>query len=326
MFYIGSSFTYPGEAEAGFFSFISEIFSRKQGIANESASVNSQNMPLLRSTLGPDSGAARGGGDITLVGGSALLPETGPEGSLADIEETDSEKDKISLYVVREGDTVSTIARMFDVSVNTVIWANDLKSNGAIKPGDTLLILPVSGVKHNVKNGDTLSSIAKRYKADLKEIVRFNNLSENSELAVGITILVPDGEISAPPIQRSARTYTVPNYDGYYLMPVDGAVKTQRLHGYNGIDLASLYGSPVYAAAPGIVIVSKVTGWNGGYGKYIVIEHPNGTQTLYAHLSENLVTQGEIATRGEMIGRLGTSGKSTGPHLHFEVRGARNPF
>ena len=109
------------------------------------------------------------------------------------------------------------------------------------------------------------------------------------------------------------------------MRPVDGP-RTQGLHGYNGVDLASPSGTLIRAAASGDVIVSKSSGWNGGYGLYAVIRHNNGTQTLYAHNSLNLVTVGEHVVRGQIIGRVGSTGKSTGPHLHFEVRGARNPF
>ena len=104
------------------------------------------------------------------------------------------------------------------------------------------------------------------------------------------------------------------------------AVKTQGLHGYNGIDLAAPTGTPVLASASGDVIVSRGYGWNGGYGNYIVIKHPNGTQTLYAHLNEVIVSSSWHVVQGQIIGYVGATGKSTGPHLHFEVRGAKNPF
>ena len=110
------------------------------------------------------------------------------------------------------------------------------------------------------------------------------------------------------------------------MRPIIGGRRTQGLHGYNGVDLGVSYGSPIYAAAPGTVIISRNGGWNGGYGKYIVVSHPNGTQTLYAHNSDNVVFAGANVIRGQVIGFVGSTGKSTGPHLHFEVRGARNPF
>jgi murein DD-endopeptidase MepM/ murein hydrolase activator NlpD len=98
------------------------------------------------------------------------------------------------------------------------------------------------------------------------------------------------------------------------------------LHGHNGIDLAAPVGTPVLASAGGKVIVSRMGGYNGGYGIYVVISHSNGTQTLYAHLNANWVSVGEEVVQGQVIGTVGRTGRVTGPHLHFEVRGAKNPF
>lgn len=313
----------PFPAHAGIFSFVAELFSSEPEKA-VAAVVTSQNAPVLAAALNPDPNPAKGGGDITIVGGSALLPEAGPEGTLADIEENHS--GTISLYVVREGDTLAAIAKMFGVTVNTIAWANDLRS-GLIRPGDVLVILPISGVRHTVVKGDTLASIAKKYKADLGEILQYNNLGEGTVLAAGEVIIVPDGELAPPTLARvSVRGAGGPSYEGYYLRPLIGGRKTQGLHGYNGVDIASYYGAPILASADGEVIIARDTGWNGGYGKYIVIAHKNGTQTLYAHNSQNIVWQGMHVVRGQIIGYVGSSGRSTGPHLHFEVRGAKNPF
>jgi murein DD-endopeptidase MepM/ murein hydrolase activator NlpD len=103
-------------------------------------------------------------------------------------------------------------------------------------------------------------------------------------------------------------------------------VKTQGIHGHNAVDLASSYGTNIMAAADGTVIVAKIGGWNGGYGNYVVINHPNGTQTLYAHMSSISVSVGQGVTQGESIGRMGETGDATGVHVHFEIRGAPNPF
>src|SRR5690606_1590516 len=103
-------------------------------------------------------------------------------------------------------------------------------------------------------------------------------------------------------------------------------VVTQGLHGYNGIDLGAPVGTGVYASAGGSVILAKSSGWNGGYGNYIIISHDNGTQTLYSHLSSVNVSLGQRVSQGDLIGAVGSTGKSTGPHLHFEVRGASNPL
>jgi len=318
----------PWGAHAGVLSFIGNLFAKEAEAEVTFSPVNSQTIGLLAPALNPDPNPAKGGGDITVVGGVALLSETGPAGTLADIEENQS--GVISIYVVREGDTLSAIAKMFGVTVSTIAWANDI-SRSVIRPGQTLIILPISGVRHTVVKGDTIQSIAKKYKADLTEITQYNHFGENTKLAIGDIVLVPDGEIAPPPSNVASRPAILrgaggPSYDGYYLRPLIGGRKTQGLHGYNGVDIASYLGAPILASAAGTVIIARTSGWNGGYGNYIVIAHPNGTQTLYSHLSSLAVTAGESVTRGEIIGYMGSTGRSTGTHLHFEVRGAKNPF
>ena len=110
------------------------------------------------------------------------------------------------------------------------------------------------------------------------------------------------------------------------MRPIAGGHRSQGIHGHNGVDLAASVGTPIYASAAGTVIISKTGGYNGGYGNYIVIRHDNGTQTLYAHNTENYVGVGETVSQGQTIGTVGSTGRSTGAHVHFEVRGAKNPF
>ena len=322
----------PSVAFAGIFSFwaeLTEVFSPKS-VSAETSSVNSQNVAILQATRGVEFDGAKGGGDITIVG-TALLPESGPVGTMADIAEG-NHSESISVYVVRKGDTVSSIAKMFEVTSQTVLWANDL-SGSVIREGQVLVILPISGVRHTVVKGDTVSSIAKKYKADAGEVARYNSIATTSTLKPGDIIIVPDGEVASPVTKYVAsgtsnplRGGGGPAYDGYYLRPILNGRKTQALHGYNGVDLATYLGAPVFASAEGDVIVSAKSGWNGGDGKYVVIAHPNGTQTLYSHLSEVDVSVGDHVVRGAQIGQVGSTGKSTGPHLHFEIRGAKNPF
>ena len=261
-----------------------------------------------------------------MVDGGALVAQDSPAGGLAENLKDKPSSDQISIYVVRKGDTLSSIAQMFNVTVNTIRWANDLKGN-IISEGQTLTILPIPGVRHTVKKGDTVRSIAKTYKASVSDILAYNNIGETTKLNVGDVVIVPDGEMTsienATPVRFVESTQQV--VAGYYLRPVPGR-KTQGLHGQNGVDLASPIGTPILAAAPGTVIISKTSGWNGGYGIYLVIQHNNGTQTLYSHNSNNVVYVGQQVERGQVIGYVGVTGKTTGPHVHFEVRGARNPF
>lgn len=270
-----------------------------------------------------------GGGDVTIVGQSALLAETGPLGTIADIGDK-NQQGQISIYVVREGDNLSKIAKMFNVSVNTILWVNNIGRDDPLKVGQTLIILPVSGIRYEVKEGDTIESIAKKWKGDVSEIINFNNLSPNQSLTVGMTIIIPDGEAPLPassytPSQTPYRGGSGPNYAGYYIRPVSGR-KTQGLHGYNGVDLAASCGTPIVAAATGDVIMARSGGWNGGYGNFIIIDHSNATQTLYAHMGSNIVGVGWHVVQGQVIGYAGDTGRTTGCHLHFEVRGAQNPF
>lgn len=298
------------------------------------AKLNSQTVPLLSPATNIDPKPSVGGGDIALVAGSALLSEDGPSGTAADVENALPEATAISVYIVHKGDTLASIAKMFDVTVNTIMWANDLK-NGTIREGQELVILPVTGVRYTVKKGDTLASIAKKYKADEGEIARYNDI--DGALAAGTTIIIPDGEITAPAPVRSTVASTGKTaplrgaggtaLSGYFSWPVNGGVVTQGLHGYNGVDIGAPTGTGILASAAGTVIIARGGGgWNGGYGNYIVIQHDNGTQTLYAHANQVYVSSGQRVAQGATIGTVGRTGKATGPHLHFEIRGATNPF
>ncbi len=291
-----------------------------------------QDMPLLSA----DSNSllsSIGGSELTVLDGSVLAPSKGPKSSeiAKDIQKGSS--DAIKVYVVQKGDTLSEIAEKFGVSVNTIRWANDLGRNGLIKVGQELVILPIDGVKYKVKHGGTLRDIVKKIGGDVEEAAVFNGIDPDEELAAGTEVIVPGAEIKEKKLKASRVKSFVRNYGtgktvykGYFMRPVKGGVKTQGLHGKNAVDIAAGYGTAIYAAASGRVIISKYGAWNGGYGNYIVIAHPNGTQTLYAHLAKNLVKRGDYVSQGQIIGTMGSTGKSTGVHLHFEVRGAKNPF
>ena len=294
---------------------------------------NMQTVPLLRAAIHTDPNPAKGGGDIIVEDG-ALVPAGDIDGKDETVN-TKTVNGEISVYTVREGDTLSQIATMFDVSAKTILWANSITSPSAIRPGDSLVILPITGVRHVVKKGDTLKSIAQKYNGDVEDIVAYNQLAAAEDISVGDTVVIPDGTMSAPtPAKKTASPKKTSGGSAVasgggsagYTHPLPGSVRSQGIHGYNGVDLAAPAGTPVLAAAAGEVIVAKASGWNGGYGTYVVIKHPNGTQTLYAHHSQNAAAVGDKVTAGEVIGYVGNTGRSTGNHLHFEVRGARNPF
>ena len=324
----------PLSVEASIFSAAKEVFVAPSASASSSF-FNSQTMRLLEPAVNLDPNPAKGGGDITVVDGSALLPETGPSGTIADIIDKPSNS-QISVYTVHKGDTLSEIAKMFDVSVNTIVWANDIGKSG-VHEGQVLVILPITGVRYTVKSGDTVVSIAKKFSADTDEIRNYNGILEGEKLTVGEVVIIPDGEVArvvvTPAKKKSKATAKNPyrggsgaNLNTFFIWPVDGGIVTQGIHGYNGIDIGAPRGTSIYAAAPGVVIIARANGWNGGYGSYVVIAHDNGTQTLYGHMSKVTAQVGDRVTQGETIGYVGNTGKSTGMHLHFEVRGAKNPF
>ncbi|HEX8994004.1 MAG TPA: LysM peptidoglycan-binding domain-containing protein, partial [Candidatus Paceibacterota bacterium] len=249
---------------------------------------NAQTMSLLSPAINIDPNPAQGGGDIAVVGGVALAAELGPSGTAADIEEWPTAS-AVSVYTVRPGDTLSEIAAMFNVSVNTIVWANDIKGK-TIHAGEELVILPVIGLRHTVAKGDTFASLAKKFNAQADDIAQYNGLDVQSSLTVGSTIIIPNGEMPASGETSTAPTHPTktkhgritkapnepyrggsgPDYEGYYVWPVDGGLITQGLHGWNAVDIGAPTGTEILAAADGIVIVAKSGGWNGGYGSYIV--------------------------------------------------------
>ncbi|MCX6790203.1 MAG: M23 family metallopeptidase [Candidatus Kaiserbacteria bacterium] len=305
-------------------------FSTNANAAGSSFAQNSSSS-LLKAATNIDPNPDKGLDDSIQTSDNAMIAYAGILGSTADIDATPP--DRISVYVVRPGDTLSEIAKMFDVSVNTIIWANNLSSAKDFHVGDTLIILPISGVKRVVAKGDTLKSVAKKYGADANEIAQFNGLDPADPLEVGSTLIIPGGEINTPvPVKRPS-----PSTDpyrgggtiqtGYFSNPMPGSIITQGLHDWRAVDIGGARGTPIHAAADGIVIIARNNGgWNGGYGNYVVITHSNGTQTLYAHMKNTIVSPGQSVGNGQIIGFVGMTGHTTGPHLHFEVRGAANPF
>lgn len=269
---------------------------------------------------------------------SALVAYRNPLGTLS------AQQDKIVVYKILQGDTLSGIAAKFGVSINTILWANNIKDAKTIKIGDELVILPVTGIQYKVKKGDTLEAIAKKFKPKdedlshedfLAEIISFNGLAVGDRLEADSTIIIPEGEFTPPQPAPKPGIKSVPSvmrfaqypiYQGYYMRPIIGGRRSRGIHGYNGVDLANTCGLPLLASAAGNVIVARTSGWNGGYGKYVVIAHPNGTQTLYAHMQMITVVIGQTVTQGFQVGQIGSTGNSTGCHVHFEIRGARNPF
>ena len=347
---VGSLFV-PFNAKADFFSnLFGDLASASTNpVVQDSTEVNSQNIGLLEANVSSatviqdkkdknnknNTNTIDKNKDINIVSDSALLPPTGPSGVSDGTDNGDISSDQISVYVVRKGDSLAKIAEMFGVTSNTILWANDMKKGDKLVENDVLLILPVSGVKHTVLKGQTLKGIANKYKVDVSDIAGFNGIAENAQLAVGDELIIPDGVISddgggkstsqTSPKEKDYYTkYPLQNLGGYFINPVPEYKKiTQRLHAQGGVDLAAPTGTPIIAAASGKVLLARM-GWNGAFGNMVIINHSNGAQTLYAHMSKLGTNTGDQVSQGEIIGYVGSTGRSTGPHLHYEVHGARN--
>ena len=318
----------PISVHAGVFQSLLEAGTIEYVAAETETSDSLVDVAVLAAAQNPDPQTARGGADVFIQDG--VLVSTGPVGQ-DDISASKNNGGEISVYVVREGDSLSQIAQMFGVTSNTILWANDLAKASAIKPGDSLIILPIAGVRHVVKKGDTLASIAKKYEGNAAEILSYNQMEAADGLVVGDTLVIPGGALHAEPAKvavakKSSSVKTTATAGSAFSHPIPGGIKTQGIHGYNAVDFGAGIGTAVRAAAAGQVLVAKSSGWNGGYGNYIVVKHKSGAQTLYAHLSRVDVGVGATVAAGESIGASGNTGKSTGPHLHFEVRGGKNPF
>lgn len=334
------SVSVPAGVQAGVFASVLAAFSSTFAYSTE-GTYNSQTFPLPQAAQNFDPNPSKGGGDITIVNDSALLPSSGPSGSLADVAvkgATQKNSGQISVYIVRPGDTLGAIAEMFGVSVNTIRWGNDISRSESIQPGQELTILPVTGIKYTVKSGGSLRDIIDKHGGNLEEAIEFNGLSADENLAAGTEVIIPSGELAEPKAvvkvatsrysatPSAPRGTSAPSYAGYYLRPISGGARTQGIHGYNAVDIGASTGTPILSAASGTVLIAKHSGWNGGYGQYVVVKHANDTQTLYAHTSDVLVYAGQEVVQGQVIGYVGNTGRSTGPHLHFEIRGAKNPF
>ncbi len=340
----GAFFAPARAAEADILSSLTSFFAGDQAYAETNQDIatpfqlgnNSQTIALLQanvssvSILKDKDSIVNVNPNDNIVSGTSLLPATGPMGVSDGKDTFDLSKEDISVYVVRKGDTLFQIADMFDVSTNTILWANDMKKNDKLKEGDTLIILPVSGVKHTVLKGQTLKGIAKKYNVDILDIAGFNGITTDSQLAIGDELIIPDAEminVEAPKPKTNNTTApkaTLKNLIGYFINPVPNYKRvSQKLHGNNGVDLAAPTGTPIVASASGTVLLAR-KGYNGGYGNMVIIRHPNGTQTLYAHQSKIATSTGAEVSQGEIIGYVGSTGRSTGPHLHYEIHGARN--
>jgi len=252
----------------------------------------------------------------------AFLVESKTVASVVDF----SPKQEPQQYIVVAGDTLAGLAEKFSISLETLLWANNLTLSAKLKVGQELLILPVSGVLHIVQKGDTLSQIAKLYQVKTTEIIEFNGLGESGAIFSGDFLIVPNGKKP-----KATATYTtVPVPQSYFIVPMPSPVViSQGLHWFNAVDFNNnRCGDPVFASAGGTV---QRTGYTDLGGNYVRLLHQNGVVTYYGHLSKIAVSVGQAVSQGQIIGYVGYTGVTipAGPegcHLHFDVRFATNPF
>ena len=233
-------------------------------------------------------------------------------------------------YLVQSGDVLGAIAEKFNISVNTILWANSLNWNSTIRPGQKLVILPRSGLNHEIKSGENVSALAKKYQTDAAKIIGANKLADASDIKIGDLLFIPDG-VKPAQVVSSYKPKSVPAQISVpenlpaalesgtkLLWPIISKRITQYYSWrHSGVDIGDKSGNPIYAAESGKVVRA---GWSRGYGYNIVINHGDGFETLYGHASKLLVETGDTVSRGQTIALVGSTGWSTGPHLHIEVR------
>ena len=271
----------------------------------------------------------RGGGETTedyYSPASVFAGSVGGEEETAlTFESSRRMRSEVAEYIVREGDTIAAIAKKFGVSMDTVLWANNLTVTTKIKSGDRLKIPPLTGIVHKVQYGDTVYSLAQKYQVDAQTIVDFPfNSFANDEtfaIAVGQSLVIPDGVMpKTKPVEPRAiarQDVKVAAGTGVFVWPTSGSV-TQRFSWYHrAVDIANGGGPAVVASSGGRVVAANFS--RVGYGNHIIIDHGNGYQTLYGHLAKIYVNLGDNVSSGQAIGQMGSTGRSTGVHLHFEI-------
>jgi len=239
-----------------------------------------------------------------------------------DTQKSDKPRDQVISYTVKQGDTLQKIADQFGISVDTIKWANDLKRD-ALAINQTLKIPPVTGIVYKVKEGDTIYSVAKKYRVDAQNIVNFpfNDFTDldTFALAIGQTLIVPGGIQPEAPAQILPFTPSVfAGGSGQLIWPTSGAITQYPSWYHMALDIANPGAPGVAAADNGVVILVKYLTYD--YGQHVMIDHGNGVVTLYGHLQAIYVKPGDQVAKGQIIGKMGSTGRSTGTHLHFEVR------
>lgn len=266
---------------------------------------------------------------------------------IASTVKTKRQRTEVVYYTVESGDTMSTIAEKFDLSLSTILWENSLTSRSVIRPGDKLTILPSDGITYSVARGDSLARIASKYSISADDIAKANGLDKTAVLAYGQKLILPGARKISTTVATAQTAAASPSKSGLQVLkdlvtkspdakpaeegklnwPTDGYRITQYYSWKHlGLDIANKTGTPLYAVDDGVV---EYSGWGTGYGYYVLINHGGGVKTRYAHASKLYVKKGDSVSKGETLAAMGSTGWSTGPHIHFEyiVNGVKyNPL
>lgn len=236
-------------------------------------------------------------------------------------------------HTIVAGETLSQVAERYTVSVETIKWANNLSTDN-VNPGDKLSVLPVTGVRHTVVAGETLEDVAKKHNASSQAIVDFpfNDIGDDFKLKVGQVLIIPDGKPIEAPKPAPAPKPAAPKATGAksrsgFIWPINMGVSNISQYSswfHTAVDIAGPVGTPIVAAKSGRVVDAQNLWY--GYGRYVQINHGDGTYSLYAHMSNFIVKNGQSVNQGQVIGYRGSTGRSTGPHLHFEIRTGSGSF
>lgn len=307
---------------------------RQLGFPGLAASAPAAMLAEIQAAPVPLTVVAPGVDEEALLGVSNITPEERERSQLAlansavDLDEASTEATgRVSMYlnyVVQPGDTVTSIATDHGVGRDYIVWNNtDLEDPNRLSPGDTIRVPWEEGIVHSVRADDTLSDIARLYDADYQDILDFsaNNVPDPSLLQADKLIFVPGGRIVPLAVSiRPGPTQATLDQSGDWFWPASGTITSPFSTWHPlGIDIAMVTGTDIVATKSGVVQFVGGDPWTG-YGWHIKIDHLNGWESTYAHLSEFFVETGDSVEKGQVIGRSGNSGRSTGPHLHFEIR------
>ena len=263
--------------------------------------------------------AENGQGGFETPGIPVVTKNTGT--SLQSSETSEPPKLYYTSYRVRKGDIIGNIAEQFDITSDTIISVNNVRSSRRMQIGTYLRIPSMAGIMYTVRNdGETIDSIAKKYEVEASKIAVLNNIEESAVLKAGNMLFVPDAELDRITRQEiNGDLFKKPIHARWYMSSSFGWRKSpfsgvRSYHG--GIDMACPQGTSIWASMPGTV---TKTGYNNTYGNFVIIQHHSGYQTLYGHMSQILAVKNQWVDERTCIGKVGSTGLSTGPHLHFTV-------